>query len=217
MPIPRCASQMGTVQQWQCEVCSSCALLSPIQGWWLLSPHWCPKPVGPRSCLQPQATSCLCASEKWCARVPGSSGNRAVTSQGEHPQRAKEGFWAAAKLIPALISTKINPKLYDRSKEAHQRLKPPITEIPVHLHTAAPSLWTRACPAWDTFGPGLVEFVLNPPPDELSLQFQQRSSVAQHSLADDEGHRATLETQTGTGRESFWLPKDSTHVQSQNV
>lgn len=112
---------------------------APSRGWWLLSPHPRPKPVGPRSCLQPQAASCLCASEKRCATVPGSFGNRAVTSQGEHPQTAKEGFWAAAKLIPALISTKIN---CNRGREAHQHLKPPITEIPVHLHTAAPSLWT---------------------------------------------------------------------------
>lgn len=104
----------------------------------------------------------------------------------KHPERVKEGFWAAAKLIPALISTKINLKLCDRSRKAHQHLKPSITEIPLHLHTAAASLWTWACTAWDTFGPGLAEFVLNPPPDELSLQFQKRSSVAQPSLADDE-------------------------------
>ena len=87
----------------------------------------------------------------------------------KHPQRVKEGFWAAAKLIPTLISTRINPKLCDRIREAHWHLKPNITEIFLHLHTAAPSLWTRARTAWEGFGPELVEFVLIPPLDELSL------------------------------------------------
>lgn len=83
----------------------------------------------------------------------------------KHPGRVKEGFWAAAKLIPALISTRINPKLCDRSREAHQRLKPKVTEILLRLHTAAPSLRTRARTAWEGFGPELVEFVLIPPLD----------------------------------------------------
>lgn len=113
----------------------------------------------------------------------------------------------AAKLIPALISTKINLKLCDRSRKAHQHLKPSITEIPLHLHTAAPSLWTRACTAWDAFGPGLAEFVLNPPPDELSLQFQKRSSVAQPSLADDERTQSNFGNTNWHGERVFLASK----------
>lgn len=87
----------------------------------------------------------------------------------KHPGGVKEGFWAAAELIPALISTRISPKPCDRSREAHRRLKSNVTEILLRLHTAAPSLWTWACTAWEGFGPELVEFVLIPPLDELSL------------------------------------------------
>lgn len=132
----------------------------------------------------------------------------------KHPQRAKEGFWAAAKLIPALVSTKINPKRCDRSREAHQPLKPHTAEIPLHLHTTAHSLCTRACPAWDTIGPGLVEFVLNPPLDELSLQFQKRSSVAQHSLADDEGTQSNFGNTNWHGERVFLALKGQ-HTRSE--
>lgn len=40
----------------------------------------------------------------------------------KHPRRVKEGFWAAAELIPALICTRINPKRCDRSRGAHGTL-----------------------------------------------------------------------------------------------
>lgn len=87
----------------------------------------------------------------------------------KHPGRVKEDFWAATELIPALISSRINPKLCDRSREVHWRLKPNVTEILLRLHTAAPSFWTRARTAWEGFGPELVEFVLIPPLDAFSL------------------------------------------------
>lgn len=89
--------------------------------------------------------------------------------RGKRPRRVKEGVWEAAELIRALISPRINPELCNRSREAHWRLKPNVTEILLRLHTAAPSLWTWAHTAWEGFGPELVEFVLIPPLDELSL------------------------------------------------
>lgn len=192
MDVPNCG-------QCQCEVCSSSALLSPIQG--LLDAV---APSDTRGLARVSNHRRLRVSVPLRNDVPeSSSGNRA--SREKHPQRAKEGFWAAAKLIPALIFTKINPELCDRSRGAHQHLKPDMTEIPLHLHMAAPSLWTRACTAWDSFGPGLVEFVLNPPLDKLSLQFQKRSSVAQHSLADDEGTQSNFGNTNWHGESLFGL------------
>lgn len=87
----------------------------------------------------------------------------------KHPRRVKEVSWAAAELIPAPISSRINAKLCDRSRKTHQHLKHNAIEILQRLHRAAPSLWTRARTAWEGFGPELVEFVLIPPLDELSL------------------------------------------------
>jgi len=87
----------------------------------------------------------------------------------KHPQRVKEGFWAAAELIPALFSTRINPKLCDRSREAHRHIKLNVSLVLLRLHSAAPSLWTWARTVCEGFGPELVDFVLIPPLDELSL------------------------------------------------
>lgn len=63
-----------------------------------------------------------------------------------------------------------------------------------------------ACTAWDAFGLGLVEFVLNPPLDKLSLQFQKRSSVAQYSLADDEETQRNFGNTNWHGERVFLAP-----------
>lgn len=214
MPVTRCISQKGTV--WPV----------PVWGLQLLFPAEPPPEAA--GCCHPIDASNLWglsrASNHRRLRVSVPLRNDVPECRApleaelwlpreKHPQRAKEGFWAEAKLIPAVISTKINPKLCDRSREIHQHLKSSVAEIHLHLHTAA-SLWAQACTAWDTTGPGFVEFVLNPPLDELSLQFQKRSSVAQHSLADDEGTQRNFGNTNWHGERAFLASKGQ-HTRSE--
>lgn len=125
----------------QCEVCSSSALLSLIQGLVDAVTSLMHQTCG-ASLVSPTTGDSVSLGrwEMMCQSAPLET--ELWLPREKHPQRAKEGFWAAAKLIPALISTKTNPKLCDRCREAHQHLKPDTTEIPLPLHTAAPSLWT---------------------------------------------------------------------------